>query len=463
MADPLSVAATILPESSFDPVQFAKERRQDILKQASEKRERYNEAWGSVASPTDINRNVFADLIKKRNELIESGATQLAEGVDITDITNPKFGMEAMKFKQSLEALNMEAAKTINLDKYLGEVRNIISKDDKGVVNRKATEANIRKIQSARNMQEIDDFLSSKGDNIIETNRIPMNVNKFVSDNLKAYGLETLETSEEKRVGGEVVTKKFNELDSGKLKNAMSAMYNSNPELQEQIKYERENDPTDLTGGSDVDYFMERYGNPRLRQQTFEGRKPYEPKESKQEEKKYTVSTSPVETMVGGYKAVGRNVVAYDQSETINITPGEGIISLKTGGVDSRGTAVKFTPINSADYYILNKSKSGFKKGTVLTDNDIKRGTRFTSDDYEVKRMVEGTYPIQTKDKDGKVTTITKTGLVPYGNIQNEMDVAYKPGSDIPKTSVKESRRKDPKTGKIYVYDADTHEYLRSE
>jgi len=436
MADPLSIPTTILPQSTFDPVQWSKERRQELLNEQSEKRARYNEAWNSVSMPSDLNRNVQAELIARRNSLVESGASSMAEGIDVTDITHPKYGIDAMKFREQLNQLNLDASKTLALDKYLREVRTQIAKDDKNVINRDATIKNIQIIQNAKSLKDIDDFLASKGDNIIEVNRQTLDVNRYIADNLKNYGIKAMEKDITTIENGKEVTRGFNELDPKELKNAMSGMYYADPKLREEIKFRRENDPTDLRGGTDVEYFMERYGNPRLRQQVSERVKPYESKSVKEPDKpKYQPTSEPVKTNIffgkGGnktYQATGTNVLTFDQSKSMNIQTGLGAIDIDTGEKIVPKQFIDFTPINTAEYYVTTvptKRGKGFDPwpaGTILKDDP----KSIDNKNVVKKRFVQGVFTEGSGQKEVK-----KTILIPYENIKNELDVAYEVGKDI--------------------------------
>ena len=456
--DPLSIPTTVLPESTFDPVQFAKERRQEVLTEQKDRRERYNKAWESVGTPAGMNRNVQQELIARRNQILEEGANKSAEGIDITDISHPKYGRDAMEFRSSLDQLNMDISKTEAIDKLLGEARNMIAKDDKGVIDVNATNSNIAKIRSAKNLDEIDQFLSSKGDSIIELKPKQFDMDQYIVDYMKDKGIKGMNVSSETPKGNFLITEQYNEIPPEELQSAFMGML-QNPDFRNKVKEMRASDATDLRGGSDLEYLMERKGNRLARQQTGLKREWIKPdKSDKPEEKKYSFSNEPVETLIGKYKAVGRNVVTFKQQKPMKVTAGESIVDIESGSNKPISEAITFTPINTAEYYVLNTNKSGAKAGTILTDTDISRGTRFKPEDYEAKRFVEGTYPIKKKVGD-KTVDATKTVLVPYENIKNELDAEFKLAGDIPQT--KNEIVRYTKEGKAAIFDATTKKFIR--
>jgi hypothetical protein len=461
--DPLSIPATIFPGSTYDPVQFAKERRQEVLTEQKERRTRYNEAWNSVPMPSGLNKNVSAEILKRKYDWMDRTASKAANGIDVFDISHPKYGRDAMQVRSELDQIVMDANKTIATDEYLGEVRNQIAKDDKGVIDKKATIANIEKIQNAKSQQEIDDFLSSKGDDIVEVNKIPLDINKYITDNLKNYGIKGMSTELTTNEGGKQVTREYNDIPPEELKNALVGMYNSDPKFKEEIKFRRQNDPTDLRGGSDMDYIMERYGNQRVRQQTAFKSKPIEPKAPKEGDKpKYQVSNEPVKSTIfygansdKTYTAVGKNPVTFDQSKTVTIPAGLGVIDSKTGGKIVPPDNVEITPINTAEYYVSDvptKSPKGTKwpAGTILPDGDY---SKFPN--VKKKRFVQAAYTEGSGENKQN-----KTVFIPYENIKNELDAVYKMAGDIPKTSGAEVERQTS-GGKVAIFDAETKKFIR--
>jgi hypothetical protein len=436
MADPLSIPTTILPGSTYDPVQFAKERRQEVLTEQKERRTRYNEAWNSVPMPSGINSNVSADILKRKNDWMDRAASKGADGVDIFDISNPKTGKDAMQIRSELDQIRLDATKTIALDKYLGEVRNMIAKDDKEVINQEATKANITKIQGMKSMKEIDDFLSSKGDDIVEVNKIPLDENKFIYDYLKETGVKGMPTEYTTNEGGFQVSREYNNISPEELKNSFMGMLNV-PKFKERVKEIRASDATDLRGGSDLEYLMERKGNRMLRQQTAFRSKPIEPKAPKEGDKpKYQVSNEPVKSTIfygtnsdKTYTAVGKNPVTFDQSKTVTIPAGLGVIDIRTGQKIVTPDNVEITPINTAEYYVADKPTkfpNGVKLGPggILPDGDY---SKFPN--VKKKRFVQAAYSEGSGENKQN-----KTVFIPYENIKNELDAVYKMAGDIPET-----------------------------
>lgn len=461
MADPLSIPTTILPGSTFDPVQWSKERRQEILTEQKDRRTRYNEAWGSVGMPSDLNKNVQQQLIAKTNELMDFGASQLAEGIDITDISHSKYGMEASKFKDQLNQLALEATKTVALDKYLGEVRNMMAKDDKKVINKQATIDNMNKLRGFRNIQEIDDFLASKGDNIIEVNPPQFDVDKYIFDYLKDTGVKGMPSEYETKEGNFLVKREYNEISPEELKNSFTGMLND-AKFKEKIKTIRANDAVDF-GGSDLEYLMERKGNRLLRQQTGLKSDYIEPKMSKEsDKKKYQVSNEPVKSTIfyganadKTYSAVGKNPITFDQSKIVTIPAGLGVIDIRTGKTVVTPDNVEITPINTAEYYVSTvptKSPKGtvWPAGTILPEGDYSKFPNVIK-----KRFVQAAYSEGSGEKKQN-----KTVFIPYENIKNELDAVYKMAGDIPKTSGAEVERQTS-GGKIAIFDAETKKFIR--
>ena len=436
--DSLSVAAVELPGSSFDPVQWSKQRRSEFLQDQADRRTRYNELMGELKSTPTINPVIHSQLIKERNDLYNEGATKMSEGIDITDVTNPKYGIDAAGYRTRMGELNSKITKGLLYEDLANKAEKYIADDvakhgESGIFDIAETRKNIDYIKNAKSIEEIDRFLASKGDNLLVTRFQPADVGKLVSGELDDIGTNTV--SDTKIVGGKEVSTSYTEKDPEQVKKKMYGLWQRNPNnLQETIKRERDEDPTKIPGESLTDYFYRMHGTPLLRQKMSTSTKPYKAdKVNEPEKKEYQQSAEPVETLMGNMKVKGRNVYTFNQSKPLNVTFTENAVNLSTGGklVDANTKkpvkgAVSFTPINTAEYYVLTTAKAGFPKGTIITDTDIERGTRFKPGDYEAKRFVEGTYPVAKGNK---------TVLVPYEDIKNELDAKFKMANDIPEPS----------------------------
>ena len=467
--DPLSISATILPESTYDPVQFAREEREKIQTEQKEQRERYNEAWSKVGTPSGLNRNLYLDFIKRKSDLLEEGANLMTEGIDVTDITNPKYAMDAMGFRQKLEELTMDVTKTKSYDQLLSNVRQAVAKDaqsGRNIIDQEATNKNISFIQNAKNTKEVDDFLASMGDDLIVFKKKSLDIPAYINENLANYGVSGIKKEETKIQGGKEVTRGYNELDPTQLRNAIVSMYNSSPDFRNKVKEERSQDVTDLRGVSDIEWVMERYGNPQLRKMTSEKIRPYEPKTTgpKGEKQPFEVADYTTKIRMGDKEVPLRNVATLDQSKSFGISLTDAIdpVSLKR---IPRQDNVDFTPRRIVDVKVLKENMKikgkTFAAGTVVMNPDNTRPELM-----ETKRFVEGVYKDTAikrfADGETKQVSIEKVVLKPYDEIKEDMNLNYKTEGSIPEL-VEEVKRKDPATGKVYIFDARTKKFLREE
>jgi hypothetical protein len=154
-------------------------------------------------------------------------------------------------------------------------------------------------------------------------------------------------------------------------------------------------------------------------------------RKEKEEEQSPFVKTEPIVDVIGTkspFKVEAENTIGLKQARSIDITPGIGAIDRATNRELSTRDALDFTPQTIGDYYVLKKKVGDFPKGSIITKQDIKKGTRFKPGDYEKKTMVKGTYKTKGKmdgvDEYGVPKSEIKTGTtyVPYENIKPVME-----------------------------------------
>jgi hypothetical protein len=268
----------------------------------------------------------------------------------------------------------------------------------------------------------------------------PLNVDKYIFDYLKSAGVKGMPSEYTTKEGGFLVTREYNDIPPEELKSAFTGMLRD-PKFKAEIKAMRETDATDLRGGSDLEYLMERKGNKMVRQQVGFASKPYEPPKSteeKPEKPKYQATSEPVKTTFsfgksGKYESTGDNTVVFDQSKVFNISPGSGTLDIENSKPANIKGSIEFKPVNTTEYTISTKDYKGWKAGTILPDTE--KGKLNT----KKVRFVEGIYTVKDTKVDeetGREITVEvpKTILIPYENIKNELDVTYKVAKDIPQT-----------------------------
>lgn len=448
-ADPLSIPATILPESSFDPVQFAKERRQEVLTEQKERRERYNKAWESVGTPSDWNRNVQQELMDERNQVFDAAAAKSAQGINLTDISHPKYGKDAMEFSNKLKSLNMKIDQSNALDEYLATLRNTIAKDVNKVIDVDATNKNIATLKSLKSFDEINKFMSEKGDDLLVLKKPEFNMDQYISDYIKKSGITSIKSLEETPKGNFLISEMYNLIPPEKLQGAFMGML-QDPTFKSEVKAMRDKDMTDLRGGSDLDYLMERKGNSLARQQTGLEKKWIKPTGTDKEEEKpnYQVTNKTSSLRMGSDDIPVDDLMSFDQSKSFGISLANAI-DPSTGRQIGKTDNADFTPRRLVDVKVLKADTKikgvVYKKGTIIRNPDTVR-----TDLVETKRFVEGYYKTKvgkTLDDKTYVVDSEKTILKPYSDIKSEMDMNYKIGDDVSKQKI---RYKNPTTGKIY-------------
>ncbi len=472
--DPLSIAATILPGSSFDPVAFASEERKRLLGEQKEKRTRYNELFDKISSVSGGNP-WDEGLRSQRQQIIDEGANALAEGVDVTDITNPQSGRKAAEFRGKIEKLNNDAKMSQAIQGLVANTRQLLAKDaqDRGgesSYDAEATMANIQNLMSKKSITEAQQYLSGLGDNLLVAKPIKVDIDKTISDNLPKYA-KGIKKGDESLQDGKVVEKAWQEYTPQEVRTAFKGMLTEIPNLEQSVEKEKSEYPLLLRNMNNVDFMMMTRGNKAARQSISEMSSLYTPKSTKGEEPekpKYQSMTEPIKTTFSfktgkdgkigkTYESTGENPILFDQSKSFNVSPGSGTLDIENSQPANIKGSVNFKPVNTSEYTVSTKDYKGWKAGTILPDSE--KGKPNT----KKVRFVEGVYTAKVVKKAGDkeiIEAVPKTILVPYDNIKNELDVTYKVGRDIPK-SVNEVTRYY--NGKPAIFDADTKKFIRWE
>jgi hypothetical protein len=432
--DPLSVNTTILPGSTFDVNEFATQERKRLLDEQAQRRTRYNQLWEKAAEVSGGNPwNV--NLIGERQKLLEEGAGLMSEGVDITDITNPKSAKQAAEYRNRFEKLNHDANMSKAMEDLATNARALLAKDARdrggeGVYDAEASIKNISTLMQQKTVGEAQKFLAGLGDNLLVTKPKYVDVGQVIKKDLPNY-VTTIKNEEAKKVGNQVVTNSWNEIDPKEIKNGFTQMLISNADLRRTVQKQKSEDPLSLPGESDVDFMMRTYGNQKTRQLIAKKSEPYKPpyKPDKPEPPAYEVSNSPVNTTIsiknGSYTSTGMNPITFSQKKTFMVSPGAGTISMASGKPHALKGAVEITPINTAEYYVSTKPNKQWPAGTILP-----AGADTRKNGGVKKRFVQATYQYGEG-----VKAETRTILIPYENIQNELDAQYQVSGEIDKAN----------------------------
>lgn len=451
MADPLSIAATKLPGSSFDPVEFASEERKRLLNEQAERRTRYNQMADQIASVSSENP-WDQGLREAKSNLMDEMGSRMADGVDITDYSNKETGKLAWEYKNKINKLLGDAQMSKLIKDLVDNTQQMLAKDDaarggKNAYNRTATIDNIKGLMATKNIDEANKYLSERGDNLLVANPRYVNIQELIEKNLPDAFKRTVSTIE----GGQLVKRGYQEYSPQELRTVFSSILND-PDAERTIKRDKGEDPTSINE-SDLDYMMRTYGNQLTRKQVLEDKQPYVPKSTKENEDK----PKPVEQSVepekisiviksGGvdkkYSATGENTYTYDQSKTPNLILGKGVIDINTGEkIPSNSDFVDFTPISSSEYYVTKEKIRGeslfepYKEGMILPDNRM-------ADRKSAKkqRFVLGVYTEGSGDN-----KVKRTVLVPYENVKNSLDKIYGVEGGLPtskSTNIEDLRSK---------------------
>jgi hypothetical protein len=443
MNDPLSVAATVLPQSTFDPVEFSNRYRSDFFKKQEESGKRFADLASQFEVPGEWNPGIRTSLLEERNKIIDEGASQMAQGYDVTDITNPKSSQKARDYQARWQKLLADSNKSKAIENVLMTAKKTLlddrlKKGDEGVFDADASAKRMAEVAGAKNLKEASDILGKYGDNVLVPRQETVNIGEYVNKQLPNY-ITPLDVETTKKIGGNMVTDKTKEIPVEVMKSIMSKMYNGDPKLQRSILSQMQKDPLTIPNETPLNYLFRNYGSDKLKQQYYHGTKPIEPKETKPVEKDYSVQQNPVKTTISikgnDYTVTGTNVIAFNQKKTFNVSPGPQSLFLSTGKPAGIKGSVDFTPTNTAEYYITTKKTKGkgtkggkpinvdWPAGTILPDGDYSKNPNVVK-----KRFVEGTYESGTG-----TTKSINTLLVPYDNISNELDANYKMGDEINK------------------------------
>jgi len=445
MRDPLSVSATILPQTSYDPLERSNKLLADFLKTQKESYTSQQEIFEKLKVPEAWEDQKFANLLNQRQDLFDYGTNSIMQGYDLKDISNPKNRDKIREFQMK------KALYEGNVNKYAGQKElmtkaiQLLGSDEGKDIDREKTQANILALRDAKTVEEGDKFLQSIGYNIVVPKFKPIDIGTYIANNIdKLIEPEkgTKETVDKE--AGLSITQKWERVSPQKVKAGFKALYIGNDQLKETIEFQRKKDPLDnqvFNDEENLDWLYRNYGNTKVKQDYSETSVPL-PGYSKGTYEDLTVYPQGISTEIntgteaGRYKSTGTNAIGFTPKKIpVNLTS-NGFYKSSGKPTLDLPEAVEFTPINSAEYYVLTKNVGNFKKGIIITETDVKRGTRFKKGDYVKKRMVEGIFktfgevPVKEYTFGGKKYTEEEkksgTILIPYEDIKVELEKNYK-------------------------------------
>jgi hypothetical protein len=435
--DPLSIASPILGESSFDPVQFSEQRRSEYLIEETKKRENIAKQLEGISKPTKWEDNKFKKIVSEGEELYKQGIYDTAEGYDLTDFRNSKNRDKSFEYRAKMERYKEKVQDYQNISNYVDVAEKTLVKElaeNNSTIDIEKTKQNINAVRNANTLEEAKQVLSEKGYNLLESKFVPKDISGYVASNIgKFITPKEGQSINIDKESGLITTTSWEQVTAGQAKKALQSLYVGNEDFKKSVKYYRNQDVLDDKNQSDLEWLYENYGNTQLKNQIE--------KETKHltgtsEEKDFNVIDEGVTTELytksepgkGRYAAEGSQAIGFKEKK-LTVNTGSYSISKETGQPFEESKTVDFTPINTANYYVLNKNKKvngvNYKVGTIITEADIKKGTRFQPGDYIKKRMVEGkaTY---VDIKSGVKTSGTGTLLIPYNEINSKMESNFK-------------------------------------
>lgn len=450
LRDPASVAAPILPASTFDPVQFAKDSYTEDVTANKERKAAFD---FSVPMPKKYEDPKWSQLVEKKLALGQLGTEMYSQGYDIKHPKN-KRDIQAMgAYNKAYDQLNGEIdfynAQRTALEEADKKVAQSLAEGDSNI-NLEETDKRRTALINAKSNEEAKKLLSDwGGSGILVFNQKPYDIMGTIS---KGFGdwvdKHTTQGKPYTDKNGATVTNKVTQVKESDVKGYLGNLYDSNSKFQEEVKKLRDQSdpyyPQDNSTEADKKWLYDKYGKGQVFKDVVTDVKEQSGSGSGNggyNKNGYSNKTFDTPTTIKGSDAQGNQVTTtITGKKTIALSPKkmqisvtQGAIDAETGkpiqgilNVDFNPRDVKLIPVSTKEASIANVAGNVFgntilKPGEVVPDNLLNKATGY----YQEERYVEGTYTEGTG-----VDKVEKKILIPYKNVESDLEPLYKGLSD---------------------------------
>ena len=305
----------------------------------------------------------------------------------------------------------------------------------------------------AKTIKEADEFINSINGNLLVPKQKQVNLVKEIGSNLKNFLKEGGYKQDvlDKETGIVTTVDTSKSITPEAVKKGLRTLYMSNPDMKSTVDQQRSQyDTTDLdlpkTDEGNIEWLYRNYGEPFVDKKDSRSISKLSGFSSGEKEfKEVQVLSGNLTTDLSTktdlkFSAEGEKPIGFKEKQ-ITVNTGSEAVT-KTGGIRSKPSeTIKFTPINSAEYYYTKVSRD--KSKVKVTQADIDRG------DYKqdqlgkvvVKRVPAGTIinkdmlghykPNEVGKRRNSLLIIVPAGtnleplLIPYDAIKDKMEANY--------------------------------------
>lgn len=439
MQDPLSISATILPKTSYDPLTRSDKMLETLLKTQQDKVTAQSKLYEDIKAPTQFEDSKFRQILNERSQLFDYGTQKTMEGYDLKDYSNPKNIDKALEFRDKMDNFQGKVDKYNNLKNlYDISVKSLMADEGKDL-DVDATKENLKKLKEAKTLEEADKFLDSIGNSLLVVKKKYLDVGTYIGTNLdkfitpKAGKTETPDVEK-----GISTTIDYEKIEAPQAKAGLKSLYKGSEDFKDSVENAMKKDATYFGGFTEdeqLDWLYQNYGNRKLKE-TINKTIQTLPGYAKKKSEDITVYPGGISTDLwteqgvgeGRFAAEGEMAVGFKE-KSITINTGSESVDKKKGIRSKSSATISFRPISSAVYKYLKKDINGTRSngtkargpmGSILSNGMIKNnllGVKLKEGDYGKRRYVEGYYT----DDDGDTGTL----LVPYDDIKQKMCENY--------------------------------------